>query len=655
MKFDSNFSLKSAKNEDIHTLPGIQNLSNAAVNTLDIATLPLDVEAADILAGRDPTDLQTEHQRVLQSRVPNIEKPLADSDKAAALWQACEHGNLPQARALIRDGADASRVLLRKLAIYPSSVTELHGKALNSLITVGADVDTALAYAIAENHAITNNHNVEASQIATVQTLLVLGANGTAQLNLALANHDQQTVSLLLHAGVPTEKLLIDRAMHTDAASVAMLHAGTPGTKTFVYPTIHDNTQVTAIRDAMPNDMTSAIVELAQQGHQHAIELLITTGIDTSLAMLQLLKAADDRAVRLLIASGAPTENLMTYLSLKHGLIHHNGITLLSRLICAGADPSAMLCEAARKPQDLARAEILSLAGATVSSALKHASPGEMESLRKTLFLSWGKVSLIKTQVLQANKTESADIEIVEKILSALNYAEQPEADSVASAMKGNAAALMSKGDYEVAELLLALESTDWAAIKKRSSHIDVASKAVRYAAISEHLPALRLLKAAGALMVYAAEDAIARKDTNALRLLITAGWSPHCVLTFVVTHGDTQLAKQLIGELTTDRLQVLHGIYVDFGMDMLQRFIPAIIDGCRELLAACSSGDVDFAKTLVAAGVNPSATLLLAVSESKSSAITLLLSLGADPSDAATHALATGYKRASQLLFALG
>ena len=155
--------------------------------------------------------------------------------------------------------------------------------------------------------------------------------------------------------------------------------------------------------------------------------------------------------------------------------------------------------------------------------------------------------------------------------------------------------------------------------------------------------------------MIYAVEDAIMRKDISTLRLLITAGWSPHSVLTFIVTHGDAESAKQLIHELNADKLQILHSVYVDFGMDMLQRFIPAVTDGCRELLTACSVGDIDFAKTLAAAGVNPSEALLLAVSESKAGAITLLLSLGANPSDAATHALITGYNRASQLLFTLG
>ena len=547
------------------------------------------------------------------------------------LYQACPRGDLSLARALFHDGLEISLALLKNASTHDPATLKYRGRALYHLIEIGADPSVALARAVSDHCTATKTAcEIPEHHVSAIRTLLLLGADGADALSAVLDDRNPHAVRLLLRAGVSAENALCHCASLGDSEALSWFRGG-------------------------KINMVAVVDQLIRRDDDRAIAQLVTSGVDLSEALLHYLASGDHRTVKRLLLAGAPTHALMTSLADGQTCVHGNTIILLAGLIAAGADPGRILFDAATRGDDVIRAERLLLAGASVSSALTYTSTENLMPIRKKLFMAWTKVSLIKVQVQQSDKTVEADITIVEKLLTAISHSTTPEAQSITNAIIGITDALRTKGHHDAATLLLALNAADWPTIRKHAANTEAASKAVRYATELGHQSALRLLQAINAPITDAIEYALHEDDVDALHQLVIAHWPCHRIITLIANRGNLHLARTLINKSKVNTLKLLRSIASDAGDQYLKQIIPDIVNGHRELLEACVAGDAEFARCLIASGVDASGALALAVAESCRDGIAALLNAGADLSLAVTHATAKHYDHAVQRLFALG
>lgn len=527
----------------------------------------------------------------LKRKILSFLKVVVTPEQNAALMRAVGNADIDEARALIKSGVDASLVLMLAASQKQPGHAADHGANLLGLVSLGANLSTALEYALAANAAL------------AIVSLMLMGADGDAALEWSVQNNDVTATAFLFAQGVSGDKLLIDHAMH---------------------------------------------------GNADAVKFLIATEMPTAKIVVGLAKNGDKDAVDLLIAAGAPRAEEISELAEFGGLLHANGITQLSDLIAAGVDTSKILFDLV-KDNDLHTAKILLAAGADASAALKHESKSQLKDTQKTLTLISQELSAVQNLVKRLDENEHANITVVEKILSAQKYMAQPDMHLTREFMQDIANRAASDGEINDAKLLLALESVDWESIKKLCVDEEAASMALQHSVVFNNLFAVRLLTEAGTSVNDFAMHLMQKGDVKGLFLLMEAGMPVDWTFASIFNNDLNKLAKEIFETDNFDKLEAMKSVSESYGSQQLRKFIPAITDGAAELVEACVNRDISFAKTLIAEGANVDEALICALMDDEPIVARQLMALGAKKHEAVVSVLENEQQPLDQMLFAAG
>ena len=564
------------------------------------------------------------HKRAVANDFLSFEKLIFG--KNTLLRNVCERGDVDAAKALIsKSGADASFILMRTLAEDHPTVSPDRAKAIRTLIAAGADLSAALMHAI------------EADQFPAVQSLLCLGAPGDAAMATAIERRDEHMVTLLQKSGVDTFDALMHEAMLGNTGAVKFLLSTRGG--------------------ALPQHRDEYVLtELAKRGNKDAVKLLIKEGVNSTHSLIDLLSSGNADAIKLLISAGADASEVLETVADIHGHGATDEVYQLKILIDAGVDPSRLLFDRVRgKSKDIHQAKMLIAAGAKASAALAYAADSERNAVSQTLVSVSKEVLALQQAVKRADNSETADVSTVGRILAVQLSMAQPESRAYRESLKNIGNELAANGDQAAAKLLFAIEQVNWADLRSSSTNRSNAAMAVTTVMKVNDSYSARLLMSAGASPIAAITHGIRNHNVRLLANLIDAGVSSHRVLQGVLRSENVDLAKKLIQEKNINLYEMFHDLINLDEKSNLKVFIPILTDGTRELLVSFDLGDRKTANVLVAAGVDTSKALNLAIRGLHMKAVQALIALGADKSAALLETIDKNLPTMTQMLLCLG
>lgn len=474
-------------------------------------------------------------------------------DARQQLREACEQGDIDSAKTFIAAGMDPSYTLMRVVSTMWNQVGVASAMAVRTLIAAGADPTEALKQALAER--IINKD--------AVQKLLMLGASG--------------------------EQALIHHAKNANVDAVRFLLGQAPN-------------------NAL--DKTRVLVELAESGYQHAVELLLAEGLDFAAALSHVLEAGNKRAVKVLVDADADSSEKLTALALGGHEYPAGVIERLAVLISAGVDPSRTLYEIAKDAKDPTAIKVLIAAGAKVPAALHHASSAERSTIEQTLQNAARDVAEVRAAMQQ---TGDDDITLLANILYARDDIADPARTDTRAQLMLLADAYEASANQKCADLMRAVVLGDWAAIKElfEGEIEDAAARVMLDLSRGGNVPLGRVLAAAGAsplvVLAFALRYEWQRQrdaGTELLSFMLDVGYEPYEMVAELLEVGQEELAKAFIEKKDIDVFDMLDVAAQRNDVSALKQFIPRLIKGTHALERAITEGNTNLARTLVAAGV---------------------------------------------------
>jgi ankyrin repeat protein len=547
----------------------------------------------------------TEALRLARRRgIEGFENCLVGPGESTRLLKLCEQGRVEEARGMVEAGVEVPLVLMRGVLGGDPSMAVADGIALRNLVLAGADVTAALRYAIATGE-----------NFAVLAIVFFLGADGEAELEACVQRRDVEATTLMLQSDFSADNLLMKKAIEDDKESVDFLLERRVETR-------------------------KVLVNLARMNQSAAISLVCRYEADTTRALSWLFSQGEYEAIKRIIDAGAPTDHLVNTCLAISVLARHDGIKKLSKLIELGADTSRPLFDAV-KSGDSTGAKLLLLAGARWDAACQHAVGFERVVVRRELAALAKEVDKLTAVIRQSDEHGHLDITVAEKVLSAMSHFRQPDQKAIIDDIKNYAQRLIAGGEQRIGELLNALLDVDWAAIKRCSGNRGAVDYALRFAVVNANQHMARLLNAAGAPHSPMTVRAMQENKPDYLIALAKAGWPMHQLLASVVHSGCVDLAKRMVTAINLDLLLLLKEVSKRLGDQVMKMFIPAVTDGCEELVRALGENDRSFANKLVSVGVNIHKALLVTRFSGSSIGVTqALLEMGARESYAMAHAI---------------
>ena len=563
-------------------------------------------------------NLTIAHSRALSRGMSSFEAIFAY--KHAALKSACARGDFAAARASIDTGADPSLVLMRSLSHHDRSTTpQYRATLIRNLIAAGADIATALSYALATG-----------TSLSILETLLLLGVSDDAVAEAAwrperTGNTWWQLIVIVRNR----EKSMISAAICGNAYAVRLWKA----------------------QGLL--DVERVFLELLHTGNLRAIRLLIAEGINTRPALMKLLDLEDVQGVKCFIGAGANIYPVLSEISRQHERGHPIPINKLEVLIQADVDLSQMLLDAVTGVPDLSAARAFIAAGVNSKDALKRVSGHVRAAATKVLDSATKDVRLVAITLRNTRYTDST---LMGDILFAQEMMTLPKMRPYHRILDNEMAYLESEGDPVEAELVGAIKRVDWKSILSLATRDkETASRVLTNLVVANDRASSRLLMHAGVGTSDAIKAGLTKYGPALLARLISFGYADYPILEALVDDGHADFAEEVI-QHTAIRLTDMFGRLVENGhTEALRKFIPALSDGIDPLITACERGDITLAKALVAADVDINRALHSAMVSVNTEAVKVLRDLNADLSVALAIALTDGNALVIDRLLILG
>ena len=531
------------------------------------------------------------------------------ADSSAALCSVSICGSLHEAATLVAAGADPSHALMTSASGTLDSAKN-RAKAVQMLLSVGADLSTALAYAVAAN------------QIVAVRILLFLGADGAHALVSAVQDRDAKGTALLIDAGADASTALERFAALNDAESLKFMVA--------------ERADVcTALKTLAANDRVDAVKALLAVAEKSAAVVLTSV-----------VEGRNKAAVTALINAGAQTYDVMS------AFAQRCDIAALRLLIASGADPSNLLLRNL-KAGKLLNAAILLASGADASLALQRAQSNESVALAETLAPVRSEVSLVLNELGVPDNTA-----VVAKLLAVREprFSLQRASHQSAGVALRDLQALVRNTTVGATALGFALYSGDWKNIKSLSQEFPEAARMTLALALEERdATAAQLLIAAGVGYSALFRAAAERGDVATLAFLINAGVDRPRALKLLIAEELAHLAKALIQNEGVDYLDVLKELTESGMPGALKWFIPDMVDGSDALIRAIKNNDDALISALLSAGADSAKALVNVIGKADIKAARALVKYGVDMSAALAYAMAANQKGAAQVLIMMG
>ncbi|CAM4134822.1 ankyrin repeat domain-containing protein [Bordetella muralis] len=567
-------------------------------------------------------DIAEAHRLALGRGIDSFEQSFMVQHNS--LKNACRAGDIEAARVIVAAGADPSFVLMRTLNGSGLSVSPERATITRNLLAAGAHPTATL------KHALSTKIDYH-----PVRTLLMLGASSNV------------LKDFILERATAFDKIFLHSINKKDWSN-ALKNAALQGDKAAV--------QFWVRSGAVKPDPT--LISLAKNRRVDAIKLLLDSGVDGHSTLLRLVDEGKIEAVRSLISAGANVSKLLQEMMGNHQRGLRIGIDKLQTLIRAGADMSQLLLASTNGKDRLHVAKILLAAGANAEAAVALCPENTRAEVKKTLALAAQDAAAVDRMMRDAG---SSDITLVESILVAKGFIDQPTRRPINEGLTKTADRLQTEGHQAEADLLRAVLSTDWNEIKSRVAGNSRAAVMVLLMMLQHHdVPSSRLLVRAGTNISAAIDWTISKiQDNNKAivliaRLLLAADDLAHRVLGHAIDSKGTPFAKELIklskfnivdmfGHLTKAgnmaaivKLNPLHTIEpaqtsTTSSESLAFSLISAGFNNAHTFFEALDAGDPGTAGVLGALIKDNSVALARALSDAQASVAETLLVLGAD------------------------
>lgn len=576
--------------------------------------------------------------------------------KHSPLREACKSSANALRLQVARLGVDVSYVLARILLTQwderyhdsgnnfsTISPEEVH--FIRKLGEVGGDLSEALMHVL---HAHRRGIAEEATCALAVLELLCLGVSDRQAMAQAIASRDATAVRLLGFDGVALQHAVMTQAK-----------AGTAETVQFLFS--EEGADI-------PQDTigVSALFQLAEDGHETGVRLLIQAGVPSDTTLAHLTRKRNKQAVKTMIHAGADGVTLLSTITL-----HDDATGSAAILIDVGVDPSGLLLDSVtRRPRNLHQARILIAAGASPLVAQARATGLLSPDDRDTLETLAREVLALQSLVARTSGDNRPEhIQTVGRILDAQRAMAQPAFYGAIDRLNKCAAPFATGNDpasSDIRQILAALKRADWEEISPLVANSPVADDAFTIVMTAQAPFLARLLLSAGVSATAAIADAGLTHDIDMLCNLVHLGIEPQRILWQLARNGAGDLAASLIHRMDIDLLELFRNVLKQNSLidtadyHDLTMLIPHVIDGTETLARALEQRDQQVAHALVAAGVNIEATLNLAINCTYFAAIRQLVPI-ANPSAALAKLLTTdnaiqeNQRIAAQVLMLLG